>query len=163
MFAFDFSIITWDLFVILFFLIVIFVYGMKAGRGKMFFGIISAYIAIVLTELFPFTPTIAGALNLKDIYLIKLVLFIVVLAITFLVFSKSSGSSYKSHWFQVFLLSLIFTGIVLGNLIAFILKDIPIEFSPLTISFLASIKARFWWLLASVIVLVFVRKKISSN
>lgn len=150
---------TWDAFIILFWIIVSVIYSFSAGRGK----IISILVAVYMSELIviqaPFLGTYSAQhLNLA-LYLGRLVVFLVMFLLFFLVLSKYVfRTSLEHRGMSSWLFSFLFALLQVGFLISVVLSFLPIgtqeTFSRSIQTLFITSTAQFVWLLLPMVFLV---------
>ena len=153
---------TWDIFVILFFVIATFLYGLTLGRARVVVQIVSSYMTVALLASAPFLDKIEARtpLNHTIFYLIA---FMVVFILLFLLLSNSAFHQHLSEgrgtWWDVLLLSVVqigfLTSIVLSSMSGFALGHV----SGITQIVFAKQPAPFIWTVLPIAALVVIRGK----
>jgi hypothetical protein len=153
---------TWDIFIILFFIIATFLYGITLGRARVVVQIVSSYMTMALLSAAPFMGKLEGltSLNHTVFYLIA---FMVVFVLLFLLLSKSAFHQHLSEgrgkWWDVLVLSVVqigfLTSIVLSSMSGFVLGHV----SGITQIVFAKQPAPFIWTVLPIGALVVIRGK----
>ncbi|MBU3926004.1 hypothetical protein KJ763_02460 [Patescibacteria group bacterium] len=152
---------SWDLIVLFFFIAVGFFYGLMAGKSRMISFLVSLYISGFLFDKFYYLDQLIKTDSLTSTFMARIGVFLVVLFIINLLFSKvlrlsSDGSEKK--WWQALLLSFLSAGLLFSYLFhLFPAKDL-FTFSPIVQNIFASDSAFFWWLTLPLVALFFVRR-----
>lgn len=153
---------TWDLFVILFFVIATFLYGLTLGRARVVVQIVSSYMTVALLASAPFLDKLEARspLNHTVFYLAA---FMIVFVLLCLLLSKSAFHQHLSEgrgaWWDVLLLSVVqigfLTSIVLSSMSGWGLGHL----SGVTKAVFASGPAPFIWTVLPIGALVVIRSK----
>jgi hypothetical protein len=153
---------TWDIFIILFFIIATFLYGLTLGRARVVVQIVSSYMTMALLAAAPFMDKIEARtpLNHTVFYLIA---FMTVFVLLFLLLSKSAFHQHlsegKGSWGDVLILSIVqigfLTSIVLSSMSGFALGHV----SGITQIVFAKQPAPFIWTVLPIVALVVIRGK----
>ena len=89
----NFSSPTWDLFIILFFLVFSLLYGLSLGRDRILVIIVSIYMALAVANSAPFLRTIEGTtiqVAVGPYFAFRVTLFLSVFLIIFFLLSRSA-------------------------------------------------------------------------
>lgn len=153
---------TWDLFIILFFVIATFLYGLTLGRARVVVQIVSSYMTMALLAAAPFMDKIEARtpLNHTVFYLVS---FLVVFVFLFMLLSKSAFHKHlsegKGSWSDVLLLSIVqvgfLTSIVLSSMSGWGLGHL----SGITRIVFAEQPAPFIWTVLPIAALIVIRNK----
>jgi len=153
---------TWDIFIILFFVIATFLYGLTLGRARVVVQIVSSYMTMALLAAAPFMDKVEARtpLNHTVFYLIA---FMTVFVLLFLLLSKSAFHQHlsegKGTWWDVLVLSVVqigfLTSIVLSSMSGFALGHV----SGITQIVFAKQPAPFIWTVLPIGALVVIRGK----
>lgn len=134
---------TWDLFIVLFFVIAAFLYGLSLGRDRIIVILISIYISLAVVEHAPlvnnegFQNMINGIVG--QFFVFQISAFLLLFVVLFFVITRSAllktiaSSDSSGPWWQVLLYSILHVGLI----VSIILSYIPVEsvegvLSPLT-------------------------------
>lgn len=156
---------SWDLFIVLFFLVAAVLYGLSLGRNRILVILISIYMALALVNVFPFSQELLSRLKLEDSFMVKLVSFTGLLLILFFLLSRSALSSAlvsksgEGSWFQILIFSFLHVGLLISVILSFVPNDFVSNLAPLTKKVFTTDTARFLWLLLPIIAMCFVRRQ----
>ena len=153
---------TWDLFLILFFVVATFLYGLTLGRAKVVVQIVSSYMTVAILASAPFLAKFEAQSPLNHT-LYYLGAFFAVFAVLCILLSKSAFHQHLSEgrggWLDVLILSVVQIGflssIVLSSMSGFILSHL----SPITKTVFAEEPAQFIWTILPIAALVVIRGK----
>lgn len=145
--------------------LVIFFYGMKAGRGRMVLCLISLYIAAVLTNLFPYEEQLAGNFNIGEPFFFKAGLFIITVLVVFYLLLRSPLRNLTLHerskapLFQILILSVIILGIFMSFITTILPEEQLKNLDHPVFQYFKTQNAQFWWALAGVMFLGLLRRR----
>jgi predicted neutral ceramidase superfamily lipid hydrolase len=151
---------TWDLFLILFFVVATFLYGITLGRAKVVVQIVSSYMTVAVLASTPFLAKFEAQTPLNHT-LFYLGAFFAVFAILCVLLSKSAFHTHlaegKGGWIDVLVLSVVQIGflssIVLSSMSGFILSHL----SPVTRKVFAEEPAQFVWTILPIAAIIVIR------
>lgn len=162
----DWSIPTWDLFIIFIFIVGSFVYGLTLGKGRLVIILISFYISLALINYFPYKEFNLSRVEFGELFILKIIAFFGLTMLIFFLFSRSSVSAvfrtskdYSGTWFQILLFSFFHVGLLVSALFLFLPEKSLELFSPQTRAIFSSPIGRFLWMLIPVVYMAFIRKK----
>lgn len=153
---------SWDLFIVLFFLVVVLLYGVILGRDRMMTILISIYMALAVVNALPYVANIQASLGLSQVMAFRLISFAVVFALLFSLLSRSAlgsalGASGRGPWWQVFLLSVLQVGLLVSIVLSFLPPSAVQNLAPLTRRVFAQENARFIWIIAPILAMAVFR------
>lgn len=160
---------SWDLFILLFWIVGSVLFAFAAGRGRMLTILVSTYMAQLLVIQAPFFSKIAGErFNVAGSTLAELAAFVVLFLIFFIFLSRYAfKSSLDGRQIISLPFVLIFTFLQVGLLINIILNYLPDQvqnaFSPLIQLLFLHPNSGFIWLLLPVIFLILVGRFVSDQ
>lgn len=161
---------SWDLFIILAWLVVAVIYAFTAGRGRIINILVSVYMAKLLTLQAPFlTNAISGKLPNSLASLQQLVVFVLLFIVLFIFLGRYAfrASVDSRRMVGSLFFGLIFAILQIGLLINIILTLLPgavqTDFSPLIQTLFIKDPASFIWLIAPLVYLILVGKHLSDT
>ncbi len=148
---------------VVFIFLIIFFYGMRSGRGRMILMLLSLYISIVLTGLFPFRNYLSETIKAGEPYFLELGLFVVSFLIVFVILLNSSlrvvALKSRGHFFQVSILSVLILGVFVSHLTVLLPVEILAELNHPVFTYFKTETAQFWWALAGIIFLAVMKRR----
>ncbi len=152
---------TWDILVIFFFVSAGFFYGLSAGKTKLLSVLFSLYISILLFNKFPYLNIITEGRDVFQIFLIKTGLFLALIIILWILFSRSvfKGTRNTERVWQIFILSFLEVGLFTSAIFQLLPAKELFTFSPVVELLFASEKTFFWWLVLPLVSLLFIISK----
>jgi hypothetical protein len=160
---------SWDLFIILFWLVGSVIYAFAAGRGRILSILISVYMAKLLVIEAPFLQTeVSKHLHGALLPLQQLVTFAILFLLLFMFLARYAfKSSADSRRMTSIAFGLVFAVLQVGLLLNIILGFLPIEtqnhFTPLVHFLFLQRNAGFVWLILPVVYLVALGKFIGER
>ncbi|HEX9664526.1 MAG TPA: hypothetical protein VGA49_01750 [Patescibacteria group bacterium] len=149
---------TWDLFIILFFIIAAFIYGLSLGRDRVIVIMVGIYMALAVVNNAPFINAGAGAqIGIYDFYVFKVTAFIATFIILFFLLSRSSllraisNIEISAGLFQVLIFSLLHVGLFVSITLSFLPPEAVNNLSGLTRQVFVNETSQFLWIIAPIV------------
>jgi len=161
----DLSSPSWDLFIILFFAGASLVYGLSLGRDRIVVILVSIYMALAVVNYAPFLGTFSGSIGFEQVFVVRISAFLTAFLVLFFVMSRSAllrtiaKTDDNGSWFQVIIFSFLHVGLLISLVLSFLPIDISANLAPLTREFFVTDMARFGWILAPILAMVFLGRK----
>ena len=153
---------TWDLFIILFFVVATFLYGLTLGRARVVVQIVSSYMTMAVLAASPFWGALQSQTPLSHT-VFYLVSFLVVFLLLFILLSRSAFHQHladaKGGWLDVLILSVVQIGLLTSITLSSFSENALGHLSPLTRRLFTGQPAAFLWVLLPIAALVFIRGK----
>ena len=152
---------TWDLFIVLFFIVAALIYGFSLGRDRIITILISIYIALAVVSYAPFINSFGTAFDPNQAFAAKVGSFLVVFIILFFFTTRSAlirtlGSNRVGAWWQVLAFSILQVGLLISVTLSFLPADAVNTLSPVTKNIFISDVGRLCWVLLPVILMVII-------
>lgn len=152
---------SWDLFIIIFFLAAVFLFGFGMGRNRILITIVSIYMTLALVHYFPFATSGAAEVKLGEEFILKISIFLgTVLALFFLLARSALTSAFsgsaQGSWFQIIIFSFLQVGLLISVILSFLPTEIVGELLPTTKDIFTTGKAQFTWLLAPILAMIII-------
>ena len=159
----DWSSPTWDLVILLFFLISVLVYSFTLGRDRIVAILLSTYIALAITTNLPFMDRLTDLINRGGIFTFQISSFLIVFAVLFFLLTRGNIiqglSSLSGSWWQIILFSFLQVGLLTSIILSFLPDSALGHLSEFTkIVFLSDI-GRFVWMVLPILALAFFKGK----
>ncbi len=143
---------SWDLFLVLFFLVGALLYGLSLGKDRIIAIMVSIYMAVAIIQVIP--QDIVDYALANNITL-EMTAFVALFAILFFALSRSAllnAMSMKAQgsWWQVVALSFLHVGLLVSVVMSFLPPEILGHFSQQTQDVFLTEWARFGWMVAPV-------------
>lgn len=142
---------TWDLFVILFFVVASLIYGVSLGRDRIIVILVSIYMALAVVNYIPFISEFTAAISVNDAFALRVSVFLGIFILLFFFLSHSAllktlgHTSAQGGIFQVMIFSFLHVGLLISVTLSFFPTDLSGVLSPFTRSiFLGDIAKALW-------------------
>lgn len=160
---------SWDLFILLFWLVASVLFAFAAGRGRMLLILVSTYMAQLLVIQAPFlSDTVASKFNIGAATLSQLAAFVVLFLIFFIFLGRYAfRSTADGRQILALPFTLVFTilqvGLLINIVIAYLPDYVQNSFSPLIQFLFLHPNAGFIWLLAPIVFLIVIGRFVSDQ
>lgn len=156
---------TWDLFIILFFVVAAFLYGLSLGRDRIIIILVSIYMSLAIVGHAPFLQS-AGfqkAINgiVSQFFVFQISAFIFLFVVLFLIISRSAllktiaASDSPGPWWQVLLYSILHVGLIVSIILSYFPKAaVEQVLAPLTRQVFTTELAQSVWILAPIVAMI---------
>lgn len=155
---------SWDLFIILFFIVAGFLYGLSLGRDRIIVILISIYMALAIVNTVPFLPLIETTIKVNDLVVFKISTFLAAFIILFFLLSRSAllrtvaSADSQGSWWQVIIFSILHIGLLISITLTFLPKEIVEKnLSVLTQMIFVGDWARFLWIVMPVVMMALLK------
>jgi hypothetical protein len=143
-------------------------YGLSLGRTKALISILSIYVALAFDATFPYLTQLYEMIGLKkDTYIIRMILFLLIYLIVFIILSNSFAAKRfvlkDASIISVFIISLSQIGLLMAVIFNQIPKEIMTKMPEYLLAYFATNKALFFWIIIPIILLIFLPKSKRKN
>ncbi len=151
---------SWDLFIVLFFVIASLLYGISLGRDRIIVILVSIYMALAIVNYIPFISAFTANISVNDAFALRVSVFLGIFILLFFFLSHSALLRTLGHaaaqgplW-QVMIFSFLHVGLLISVTLSFFPRDLAGVLSPLTQSFFTSDIAKAVWVSLPVLAMV---------
>lgn len=161
----NFSNPSWDLFILIFFVVVSLLYGLTLGRDRIVVVLVSIYMALAVVQNAPFLKNFTATVTLNQSFAFRITVFLGIFLILFFLLSHSGlvkilgQGSGRGSWWQVMLFSFLHVGLLLSVILSFLPEVARNELAPITKALFVSDMAKFVWIIAPILVMTIVREE----
>jgi hypothetical protein len=153
---------TWDLFIVLFFIVTVFLYGMSLGRDRIVVILVSIYMALAVVTNAPFIGSLRLGGHADQYFAFRITIFVGIFIALFFLLSRSAllksiGSLAAGSWFQVLLFSILHVGLLVSITLSLLPGDALGHLAPLTRQVFASDGGKFVWIVLPIISMAFLK------
>ena len=147
---------TWDLFIVLFFIVMVFLYGMSLGRDRIIIILVSIYMALAVVSNAPILGVFGSTdINVGNYFVFKVTTFLGLFVLLFFLLSlsalmKTFSKLHSGSWFQVLLFSVFHVGLLVSITLSFLPAEAVGHLAPITRQVFASEMAKFLWILSPI-------------
>lgn len=153
----DWSTPTWDLMILIFFVISVLIYSFVLGRDRVVAILISTYIALAVTTNLPFMDDLASMINQSGTFTFQVSSFIIVFGLLFFMLSRGSIiqslSNLSGSWWQVVIFSFLQVGLMASIILSFLPKQAVNNLSDFTQNVFVSDIGKFVWIILPILAL----------
>ncbi|MDO8463336.1 MAG: hypothetical protein Q7S96_03655 [bacterium] len=163
--AFNFASPTWDLFIILFFIVFSLLYGVSLGRDRILAIIVAIYMALAVVYTVPWFHEMSGTtvqLEVGSSFVFRVTVFLGVLLFIFFLLSRSAMSwavgGTDGPFVQTFLFSILHVGLLVSVTLSFLPAVITQQFAPITRTVFLTDIARSCWIILPILTMVLAKR-----
>lgn len=154
---------TWDLFIILFFIVAGFLYGLSLGRDRVIVILVSVYMALAVVNSAPFIGNFQADIGLNQFFVFRMSAFVVVFIALFFLMSRSAllstiaSSNSQGPWWQVLLFSFLHVGLLISITLSFLPPTASSHLAPMTQTIFMKDMGRFIWIVAPIVAMILIK------
>ncbi len=154
---------SWDLFIVLFFVVAGFLYGLSLGRDRVIVILISVYMALAVVNSAPFIGNFQADIGINQFFVFRISTFVVVFILLFFMMSRSAllstvaSSDTRGSWWQVLLFSFLHVGLLISITLSFLPPSAATHLAPLTQRIFVHDLGRFIWIIAPIVAMVMIK------
>jgi len=156
---------SWDLFILIFFVVFSLLYGLSLGRDRIIIILVSIYIALAIVNTAPYIRDFQLDVKINEVFAFKVTTFLGIFLFLFFLISRSGlmatfgqGSSFGKAW-QIFLFSFLHVGLLISIVLSYLTPTAINHLSPLTRNIFVSPNGQLFWLVAPILAIWLVREK----
>ncbi len=156
---------TWDLFIIIFFVVGALLYGLSLGRDRVIVIMVSVYMALAVVSNTPILSTLNLSLHVNDNSVLKISFFLGIFVILFFLMSRSAllrtigGSGAPGSWWQTIVFSILQVGLLISITLNFLPKEITQNLSVQTKNVFLSDNGRSAWMILPILLMALAPKQ----
>jgi len=154
---------SWDLFIILFFVLSALIYGMSLGRQRIIVILVSIYMSLAVADYAPIVENFLKDRGMGDFFLFKVTTFLGAFLILFFLLSRSAllkvfgGGNHDGAWWQVMLFSILQIGLLISITLSYLPPSVTSHLSPLTQQIFIDDTFKFLWIIAPIVAMIIIR------
>ncbi len=150
---------TWDLFILLFFVVGTLVYGLTLGRERVVMLIVAIYMDLAVVTHAPYLRSFSASLNLGEGFALQITAFIGVFLILLFLLSKTALAHSFSlgdsgSWWQVLTFSALHVGLLTSVILSYLPPSALGSLTPVTREVFTSEQGRFVWIIVPILAMV---------
>lgn len=160
----DFSNPTWDLFILIFFVVAAVFYGISLGRDRIIGILVSIYMALAVVAYAPFLPNFTASITINEAFAFRVSMFVGLFVLVFFLLSRSGlaktmGDGERlGSWWQIILFSFFHVGLLISVTLSFLPIEVSQGLAPITRALFVDETARFVWLVAPILAMALIPK-----
>ena len=151
---------TWDVVILLFFIVTALLYGFALGRDRIVALLVSTYLALAVATNFPYLDKLSEIINQSGFFTFQVSAFFVIFVGLFILLSQSrliqGLAGISGHWWQIFLFSFLQTGLLISIILSFLPQRAIDNLLIFTQVIFVSDLGRFSWIILPILALVFI-------
>jgi len=156
---------SWDLFIILFFIVAAFLYGLSLGRNRVIVILVSIYMSLAIVNTAPYLNDFSAEVSYNSASIFKFSVFVGLFIILFFLLSRGAltrtiaSSGDTGAWWQSIVFSFFHVGLILSILLSYLPQEMLDHLSQGMRNLFISDPAKFFWLVTPILMMILIRKK----
>ncbi len=152
---------SWDLFIVLIFVIAALIYGVSLGRDRIIVILVSIYMALAVISFAPVINEFTTTININDSFAIQITAFLGIFIALFFFLSQSAlmrtigSNAAQGPWWQIMIFSILQAGLLVSVTLSFLPEESINTFNPMTVQVFASDTARSAWIIVPILAMAF--------
>lgn len=163
----NFGMPSWDLFIAIFFIAAVVLYGLTLGKERILIILASIYMAFAIADNLPFiTDEISHKFGLGPAFILRLVVFAVAIVAIFMAFTRMGlleNFTPRVSLPLIVVLSILHTGLLVTIVLSFVPGDAIQALSPTTRMLFTSDLFKFVWFIVPIGALFVVTREVKEN
>lgn len=153
----DFRNPSWDVFVLLFFLVGALLYGLSLGRDRIIVILVSIYMSLTVVKAL---PDVVLKFTFGQEFAIQVTAFVAVFLGLFFLVSRSAlvrtlgVNASDGKWYQTIIFSVLHVGLLISVTMSFLPAEVIHKFAPVTQMVFTNEWAKFAWIAAPIIAMI---------
>lgn len=153
---------TWDIFILLFFVVGSLIYGFTLGRERIIVLIVSIYMALAVVAHAPYLDQIQARIAYGNLFAYQMTTFLGLFLILFLLLSRSAllralTGNEGGSWWHVILFSFLHVGLLISMTLSYLPAEAKNQLLPVTLQIFTSEQGRFAWIVLPIVAMLLVR------
>jgi len=155
---------SWDLFILLFFVIGALLYGLSLGRDRVIVILVSVYMALAVVSNTPVLNKINFQFHVNDNYVLRITFFVGIFVALFFLLSRSAllktigGSNAPGSWWQTIIFSILQVGLLISITLNFLPAEITQGLSDGTKQIFMGDNGRSAWMVLPIVLMALAPK-----
>lgn len=159
---------TWDLFILLFFVVGALVYGLSMGRERVVMLIVAVYMALAVVNSAPYIKSFSTSVSLGSAFAFQITTFVGVFLLLFFFVSKSALSRSFSlgdsgKWWQVITFSFLHVGLLTSVVLSYLPSQALDRLTWVTRQIFVSDMGKFSWIILPILAMIVIRPEKRRN
>ena len=152
---------SWDLFIVAFFIVSAFIYGISLGRDRIIVILVSIYMSLAVVNAM---PSAVFNIGIDKVHAFQITAFIVVFIALFFLLSRSGlmkafgAVASQGPFWQVILFSILHVGLLVSIGMSFLPEVALAKFAPLTQTIFTDEWMQFAWIAAPVVAMLLIKE-----
>jgi len=147
---------SWDMFIVLFFIVASLIYGVSLGRDRVIVLLVAIYMSLAVVKYVPFITDFNASVSLNDAFALKISIFLGLFILVFFFLSQSAllktigANAEQGTMWQAVLFSIFHAGLLISVTLSFFPQETGGYLSPLINQLFVSDAARATWVILPV-------------
>ncbi len=155
---------SWDLFILLFFVVGALLYGFTLGRERVIVLIIAVYMALAVIGNAPYLHDFQTKIAVGNFFAFQITTFLGVFLLLFFFLSRSAlmrslTLSDEGKWWHVLLFSFLQVGLLISMTLSYLPKEVTDNLLAPTRLIFVSDQGRFIWIILPILAMMMLRGK----
>ena len=147
---------TWDLFIVLLFLVGAFLYGLSLGRDRILVILTSIYMALAIVNTAPYLEGFSLHVQINEKSVVNMTVFLGMFLVLFFVIGRSAimktfANDASGKWWHSIVFSFFHIGLMLSIVFQYLPQDMLNNISEPMRNYFISDPAKFFWLVAPIV------------
>lgn len=154
---------SWDLFIILLFVVGSVIYGFSLGRDRVIVILVSIYMALAVVNTAPGLGNYQADIGIDQFFVFRVSAFVVVFVALFFLMSRSAllrtvaSSDTQGPWWQVMFFSFLHIGLLISITLSFLPPTASQHLAPLTQKIFVQDTSRFLWIIMPILAMIMLK------
>lgn len=162
--AIDFSAPSWDLFIVIFFVVAVLLYGLTLGRDRVLTILISIYMALAVVNTAPYINSLKAEVAVGEVFALKVVTFLGLFVVLFFLLARSAllhsfSKGNIGSWAQVFIFSVLHVGLLTSSTLSFLPSNAITHLAPTTQAVFISDLGKFAWIILPIVAMILLKDR----
>ncbi len=160
---------SWDLFIVLFFVVGALIYGLSLGRDRVIVILVAVYIGLAVVSNTPLLNALNSSLRVNDNVTLRIALFLGLFILLFFLLSRSAllktigGASAPGSWWQTIIFSILQVGLLISITLNFLPKEMTQGLSETTRKIFMSDQGRSAWMILPIVMMILTPRSRSTE
>lgn len=160
---------TWDVFILLFFIVGALLYGLSLGRDRTIVILVSMYMALAVAANTPVLSKINWQVAVNGNSILKVAFFLGVFVVVFFLMSRSAllktigGSQAPGSWWQTIVFSILQIGLLISITLSFLPSDMTNGLSQITKDVFMGDNGKSAWMILPIVFMIIAPKQKERN
>lgn len=151
---------SWDMFIVLFFIVATFIYATPLGRDRLLVILVSTYIALGIVKFVPFFQVVRANISINDSFAFRVSIFLGMFLVLFFFLSQSAllrvlgRAAEQGSWWQVIMFAFLQVGLLISVTLSFLPEELIVHLTPLTRQAFVSDFAKAVWAIGPILAMI---------
>ncbi|MFC1788044.1 hypothetical protein ACFLZY_02390 [Patescibacteria group bacterium] len=156
---------SWDLFIILFFVVASIVYGISLGRDRILITLVAVYMALAVVKHVPFITDWSAKININESVVLNISVFLGLSILIFFFVSHSAliktlgSSTEQGKLWHIIVFSFLLSGLLISVTMSLFPQDVSPWLSNVTKTVFLNDTAKAVWIILPVLAMAFLKVK----